>query len=303
MAEWKDVLVEFGADETFNAEQLKEWFVQQKAGAAAAPVTLTPHPRLPVFSGEKGDSSSFAQFKNEVLCLLRDEREASVMSALRRALRGPAGEVLFRMGEVTQVKEVLKKLEIVFGEVKSAEQLLESFYAARQYPKESVAEWGCRLEDIVNRLKDRKAVQNDAVDSMLRTKFWSGLASSHIKMALRHHFDQNKPYVDLLSSARATEVESASSSTQSRHQEVDDSVNKLTSKLDLIMSRLDSMENRLGTLETSRAERGGGGKGRTITCFKCGEKGHVAKQCQRKGNGEGPAPGGGRLGPTAATPH
>lgn len=303
MEGWRDVLLAMGVNENSTPEQLKAWLVQQKAtgaAAAAAPLSLAPHPRLPVFSGDRNDSLSFPQFKNEVMCLLKSETEKSVMLAMRRALRGPAGEVLFHMGEETDVRKVIEKLEVVFGEVKSVEQLLEGFYSARQTPKETIAEWGCRLEDMVDRVKRKGAVEDaTAVESMLRTKFWAGLASSQVKMALRHLFDQKKSYVELLTQARAAEVEFGTSHVRS--QVAEDSLGKLTTQFETVLARLDSMESRLAAMETRRSEKGVG-RGRPITCYNCGEQGHIAKQCGVKGNGEGSAPRGGSRDPTS-NPH
>lgn len=321
MEAWKDVLLEMGADQGFTPDQLKTWLVQQKAsgsggsggssasgsggssasgsGGTANPATLslTPYARLPVFSGEKSDSLSFRQFKNEVQWLLREEREPAVMLAIRRALRGAAGEVLFHMGEETKVQDVLSKLEAVFGEVKSSEQLLEAFYSARQMPKETVAEWGCRLEDIVDQAKRKGSIDANSVNGMLRSKFWSGLLSPQVKMALRHLMTDEITYVELLSKARASEAEFASVPIQTRHQAAEDGIDKLTSKLDTVLCRLDSMEARLASLESSQS-----GKRRGVMCFSCGEQGHVARQCKTKGNEKGPAPWGGSQGPKPA-PH
>ena len=90
------------------------------------------------------------------------------MSAVRRSLKGTASAVLLHLGEDIKVKGLLEQLDIVFGNVFAVEQLLEQFYSASQNGNESVALWVCRLEEIVDRAKQRIAIGSDSVSSMLR---------------------------------------------------------------------------------------------------------------------------------------
>ena len=41
----------------------------------------------------------------------------------------------------------------------------------------SAALRGCRLEELVENAKQRKAINSDSVSNMLRSKFWTGLVN------------------------------------------------------------------------------------------------------------------------------
>lgn len=73
----------------------------------------------------------------------------------------------------------LDKLDIVFGNVISTEAVFKNFYSARQMPKEPVASWACRHEDILQKASRRLHLTSLGV--MLRSKIWSLLSDGNIK--------------------------------------------------------------------------------------------------------------------------
>ena len=104
-------------------------------------------PRLPTFSGShstKGETS-YNQWRYDVLCLVEDNVWPGevILQSVRRSVRGIAAEVLVNLGRNTDVDQVIKKFDSVFGNILTPEQILEDFYVARQLETESVTEWGC----------------------------------------------------------------------------------------------------------------------------------------------------------------
>jgi len=266
-------LAGMGAKPEFTGPQLEQWVkemgTQLSEGKSETKLSLVQPPRVPVFSGDKSDVS-FLLWKNEVLFLKQTETEHMVLQAVRRSVKGTAAEVLLHLGGNASLEQVLTKFEVLFEDVLTAEQLLEAFYSAKQTPKESVAAWGCRLEELVDKAKRKEAISAPAAEGMLRTKFWSGLVSANVKMALRHHFDSKADYNSLLSQARAAEAEFMSFNARVQSQQV-----QMEQKLDAILEKLTDLETRIGAVE----ENQNAANRRGLTCFRCGEAGHVKARC------------------------
>ena len=81
--------------------------------------------QVSVFSGDV----SYSHWNYDVNCLVKEHSDSTIMSAVRRSLKGSPSEVLLHLGEDVKVKTVLEKFDIVFGNVFAIEQLLEKFYS------------------------------------------------------------------------------------------------------------------------------------------------------------------------------
>lgn len=251
---------------------------------------ITSHPRkLPIFSG--GDSSKevkFAQWKFEVKCLMIDptQSEALVLQSIRSSLKGTAADVLLHLGERVSISDVLDKFEVVFGDVLSSEQLLEYFYSAKQETKESVALWGCRLEELLDKAQQAGGISKEAAISMLRSKFWSGISDQNLKAALRHHYDGGENYGELFRHARAIETELIQSQKVKCNQISQPNVPNKESQLDSILAELKKLGERVGQIEARR------NSGFQRKCFGCGSVEHMVKNCPNKTskNEQGPQP-------------
>jgi len=239
-------------------------------------------PRLGQFSGSevgKGEVS-WELWKHEVKGLIQSGSYSDqiVLQAMRRSLRGQAGEAALHLGEGVTPDEILVKLEQIFGNVLPTEQLLEAFYAARQTSKESVATWACRVEELFAQLRSRKAVDAAAEQTMLRTKFFTGLYKPAVRTALRHKFDGKVEYAQLLVAARVAELE-----TSTQHQavvapEVCVDVAALNKTLQEVCQRLEKLER--SSVKSSTSGTSGEFQG---SCFKCKKAGHRARDCPLKG--------------------
>jgi hypothetical protein len=183
------------------------------------------------------------------------------------------------MGEGVTPNEILVKLEQIFGNVLPTEQLLEAFYSARQTSKETVATWACRVEELCAQLRSRQAVETAAEQSMLRTKFFTGLYKPAVKSALRHKFDGGEEYSQLLVAARVAELE-----TSTQHQavvapEVSVDVSALNKTLQEVCQRLEKLEKP----STKQFASGSGSSEFWGSCFRCKKAGHRARDCPLKG--------------------
>ena len=254
-------------------------------GGQGSSGSLAPVPRVGFFSGEDGKTSevSFSQWKFEVRGLQADElySAGAIKQAVRRSLRGRAADVVLRLKSDAGIEEVVAKLEQIFGNVLPAENVLELFYVARQDGRESVASWACRVEDLMAQLREKKAVASEAEESMLRTKFYSGLSRASIRNAIRHRFDGGATYAELLKAARVAELENPARNSQVVADE--SQLSAVVRNVEAIAARLDGLEKKvaeLGNAADSQRPRGAPFRGQ---CYGCGQVGHPVARCPLNG--------------------
>jgi hypothetical protein len=149
------------------------------------------------------------------------------------------------MGIHATLDMVLDKFQRIFGTVSTPELLLEQYYSSRQLPNETVAEWACRLEEILHKLEERGCPVVGQSISMLRSKFWSGLRDINVKNALRHMYDSHVPYDDLLVAARRAEQEARSMTAFSSQINAETtSYQKLLDEISKLNTRIDQMNQK-----------------------------------------------------------
>ena len=265
----------------------------------------TEIPRLPVFSGSKPGKGevTYRQWRYGVTSLYVDKTwpQSAILEAVRRSLRGMAADTLISLGMNITVKEVVVKLDSIFGTVDTPEQLIEKFYIARQEDKESVSEWGCRLTGLASKARQAGVITPLGLEDMMRCKFFSGLTSHDIKNSIRHRFDAGASYDVLLRAARQIEEELLQESRVARKKTVQTSqqqatkqsapasnqgpnLSKIEKQLAELVSSVKSLESRVVSVETSTrpvvpAPRSG------RHCYQCGNPNHLRSECPILGRG------------------
>ncbi len=140
-------------------------------------VTVTTRiPSLPIFSGTD-KNESFETWRFELNCLLAEQQysKEAITEAARKSLKGEAAKVARRTGTNTGINVIISKLSVVFGDVTEAEDMMAIFYNVKQKPKEDVALWSCRLEDILEQASHQKYIHpTDRLDK-LKTRLYMGL--------------------------------------------------------------------------------------------------------------------------------
>lgn len=144
--------------------------------------TMSTHiqtPRLENFSGDitgSKNESTFDVWKFQVERLVKSGySEAAIRNAIDRSLKGTAMRIVIRLGTDATVKQILDKLQKIFGPVDKEEKIMAEFYSARQQQGEDVVSWGCRLEEILNRALDTGKVATSEVNGKLAAMFYEGL--------------------------------------------------------------------------------------------------------------------------------
>ena len=153
-------------------------------------------PKLPFFSGSKEPAkgeTSYEVWQYEVKCLQKsDLPEHMLLHSIRTSLRGAARDMLIPLGEDASVNDVIGKLDDFYGNVSSAETILQSFYSLEQTLSKAIRYGHMELA---------------ARDSMLRSKFWTGLRSQQLRNSTRYLYDTYKDFPSLLREIRKVEQE------------------------------------------------------------------------------------------------
>ena len=99
----------------------------------------------------------------------------------------------------------------------SGQSVLQEFYTTSQKSDESVAAWGLRLEEILQKAISKGQVRNEEKNEYIRNKFWRSLRSELLKNATRVQFYNITDYESLLRAVRKEEYEN-DISTGMKHQ-------------------------------------------------------------------------------------
>ena len=267
------------------------------ADAAATPSLVKKEllPRIPIFSGTcpvKSDHVPFEVWHYELQCLVKQKRfsEQSILNAARLSLRGDASKVAVRLGTDVTVQQLVDKMKNLYGTIDSGEELLARFYSASQEPTESVVQWSCRLEDLMEPAIQAKHFNRETAKEPMRNKFWGGLKHP-LKELSSHKFDRIDVYEDLLVEVRKIEksLETESNLSKSKgfnakqhcHQTSEDPVatedrsnNEVKDDTNVMLQQLQAQVTELSVQVNLLSTR------RQPKCWKCGKIGHVQSVCR-----------------------
>ena len=245
------------------------------------PETVHMKPYIGTFSGSEPKpkhESSFEDFKLEVESLIaKIYSNIDIAQAIRKALRGQAKKVLLTMGPSAKPQDMVKRIESVFGNVASGEAVLQEFYTAQQDVAESVADWGLRLEEILQKAIDKGHVKEDSKNEMLRSKFWRSLHDQDLKNATKIYHETITTFEELRRKVRAEEYERkteiAAASRQkdikqkeekqfkARHQPILTDTDDQMKILKNLMEKMTAMEKDIQQVKQSQGRRWRGGRG------------------------------------------
>ena len=124
-----------------------------------------------------------------------NQSSKDIFDAIRSSLHGKSGDIVARLGTDTTVAAVLAKMDSIYGEVDDDTDLLATFYGARQMTSESVSDWGCRLESILDLVKKQGPLPRSQ-NEMLRKMLWTGL-NEDLKKISGYKYDQTDSFDDL----------------------------------------------------------------------------------------------------------
>ncbi|XP_070198734.1 paraneoplastic antigen Ma3-like [Littorina saxatilis] len=335
-AELSDLFAQMGARPKVKTKQdLERWMVDYVSSlpreSHVPPVSVSPNtpvisitgrkPWLTKFNPDQGHEG-FTLWKHQLTCLQRENHsDKDMFDAVRSSLQGKAAHILVRLGPGASISDILNKMDSVYGEIETESDVLAEFYGAHQEKNETVADWGCRLEQLLDVAK-RQAYVPGNPDEALRNKFWTGLRQE-LKDVSAYQYDTSTSFDQLRITLRRIEKQHLACQTPSKSpkptpckstqkqetnckdgpesemaemramiQQLTAQVKKLTTNPDKPSDQGPTVSNdayqRGGT--QNRGRRGGPYRGRggshgnssDIACFKCGEKGHIAIGCRTR---------------------
>ncbi|XP_045206361.2 trichohyalin-like [Mercenaria mercenaria] len=153
--------------------------------------------------------TTFEEWKIEVEVIMKSGlyEESLLRQAVRNSLCGQTRKILLTIPPSTTTRNIIDKLESVYGNVRSGESVLTEFYMARQKRDEGIAEWGIRLESIIQTAIEKGHIQESQKDEMLKTRFWRQLYNEDLKNATRMYFETARTFEELRRKVRIEENE------------------------------------------------------------------------------------------------
>ena len=215
-------------------------------------------PKIPTFSGDGSkQDTSYELWKYQVECLLKDKyySETVVAQSARRSLRGEAGKVAMRLGPDANIKQLMEKMESVFGTVERGESIIEEFYSATQRKSENTMEWSCRLEEIYSKAVAKGVAKREEANEKLKSRFWNGL-HQWLRDITGYKYDRIEEFDELRKEVRLVEKEHDKKATtsmaittdkdsdKSELQEIKGMIHQLTTKVNQLESGYQQRDNK-----------------------------------------------------------
>jgi hypothetical protein len=241
-------------------------------------------PRVPIFSGNvsKSDHVPFEVWYFEIQCLVKQKHYSpnAILNAAHLSLRGEASRVAVRLGTEITIEQLMTKMKHLYGNVDTGEELLAKFYSASQTSEESVVQWSCRLEDLMDSVIQAGHFTRDSSAETLRSKFWSGLKHP-LRELSSHKFDNIKNYEDLFVEVRKIEsslpseikpaVKQKSANVHSQQATENQDYGTMFNQ---IQAQMSEMSAKLAALSTASPPP------RKPRCWRCGKIGHLQTSCR-----------------------
>ena len=211
-------------------------------------------PKISTFSGDGSkQDTSYDLWKYQVECLLKDKYSESVVAqSVRRSLRGEAGKVAMRLGSEANIKQILEKMESVFGTVERGESIMEEFYSATQKKSEDTMEWSCRLEEIYNKAVVKGVAKREEANEKLKSRFWNGL-HQWLRDITGYKYDKIEEFDELRKEIRLVEKEHEKKATHSMAITSDKDTDK--NELQEIKGMIQQLTTKVNQLETGYQQR------------------------------------------------
>ena len=169
--------------------------------------------------------------------------DAHILQAIRQSLKGEVRDTLLTVGESATSKDVLIKLNALYGIASSNESIMQQFYLAHQKASENVAQYSIRLENILQPTKDY--VPEKTKNEMLRSKLWSGLRDPQLKNASRFKYELETDFNKLRIAIRQIEQDMLSETVQTASVQQHTVVKDSDSALEEILKRIKAMEGKM----------------------------------------------------------
>ena len=204
-----------------ESEQPGEKVKQESQSDIQSTVKLTTHyiPKLSCYHGDGSTGKqdiSYDQWRYEVDCLIKEKYADSIIAqSIRNSLRGNAAKVIMRLGPEASVKDILEKMESIFGSIERGESVMQEFYSATQGLSEDSMTWSCRLEEIYRKAVVKGVATRDEQNSKLRSRYYNGL-QQWLRDITAYKYDAEEDFDKLRRDIRLVEKEHEVTKVQSK---------------------------------------------------------------------------------------
>ena len=167
-------------------------------------------PWISTFNGDHPGKNdvTYEQWRYEIDTIQPNYSVVIVRDCIKRSVKGSALEVLRVLGPLATVAQILKKLDLVFGTVVEADDLLQDLYDMVQEKGERVSAFGTRLESTVQKIRAQcpTLMSEEDGDVHIRARLFRGV-TSRMRESLRPRYDRGEGWRELLLAARRIEGE------------------------------------------------------------------------------------------------
>lgn len=285
--------------------------------AVVQPVHMVSRPQFSQFFGfgevDKSKGVAYRVWRFEVNSAILGGLYTNQVIAeqIRRSLQGEAKSKLVGLGPDADPKTILEKLDQFYSDVGAAtgDEILSEAYQFRQRENEEVAAFASRLDNHVRIAKSRGTEilpDEDAVERQLRMLFWQGI-SEPIKDKARHKKDQCKSFAELITAARYGEKEITPTQAHKRVarsnqitkpdiSEKQPTCNQTDANVEpawvkevcsLARDVRELVKDQKSTRPQGKRDSARG----PVTCYRCGQQGHIQVGCRNPAKPDNKPPG------------
>ena len=169
-------------------------------------------PKLHEFSGKPEDGkASWRRWELQTKGLLGSYSDRAIKEAMNKALQGDAAIVADSMDDDCTWQELLAALKAKFTVVSSLDVMMANLYGIKQ-GNNSVSQFAINIEKVLGSIRVSHPTTFSTRESQrqLRTRFFHGL-NDRLRNSLRHKYETDCSYEELLQYARMVESEKSES--------------------------------------------------------------------------------------------
>ena len=170
-------------------------------------------PKLHEFSGKPDDGkASWRRWELQIKGLVGSYSDRAIKEAMNKALQGDAAIVVDSMDDDCTWQELLAALKAKFTVVSSLDVMMANLYGIKQ-GNNSVSQFAINIEKVLGsiRVSDPTTFSTKESQRHLRNRFFHGL-NDRLRISLRHKYETDCSYEELLQYARMVESEKGESS-------------------------------------------------------------------------------------------
>ena len=169
-------------------------------------------PKLHEFSGKSEDGkASWRRWELQIKGLVGSYSDRAIKEAMNKALQGDAAIVADSMDDDCTWQELLAALKAKFTVVSSLDMMMAKLYGIRQ-GNNSVSQFAINIEKVLGSIRVSHPTTFSTRESQrhIRTRFFHGL-NDRLRNSLRHKYETDCSYEELLQYARMVESEKSES--------------------------------------------------------------------------------------------